>query len=226
MKTSSSCYAGGFVLAATLVVRVTCQQTQAAAASTDNVGVITSTPARSMRNLQEVPVVGVGFEDGDSSIVISGSGSSTTASTVAEELIEALEQDEQVTGEISTQKCFLHFFISLCLIEARNFQWKLEFLLQVMRPCAIFPPPSHLWIYEVHLTLDPVWFLVDPKHISTFCPGISCTNLCADVGSTALSTPTRHEVLEFDRTEVLLQPESKHAQPGNKRHQLGLSSTL
>lgn len=216
MKRSSSCYAGGLLLAATLVGRSTCQQTQAAAVSADNAGIIASTPARSMRNLQDIPAVGVGFDDGDSSIVISGSGTSTTASSVAEELIETLEQDEQVTGEISRRKCILCFL--LCLVEDLNFRWKLEFPLQVMRPCAIFPPPSHLWIYEIHLTLHPAWFLVDPRHISKSCPEICCANLCAGVGSTALSTPTRHEELKFYRTEVLPQPESKHAQPGNKRH--------
>lgn len=91
MKGSSSCYAGGLLLAATL-------------ATAEKASVIAPTPTHTMRNLQDVPAVGVGFEAGDSSIVISGSRTSSTATAVTEELIDALEQDDQVTGKMSTRR--------------------------------------------------------------------------------------------------------------------------
>lgn len=115
MKKSSPCYAGCLLLVATLVGRATCQQAQTPGVATRNGGGISSTPARVVRNLQDVPEAGVGFgatPAGDSSAVISGSGSSPTSTTsaVVEELVEALEQDDQVTGEISTRNDVLVVF--------------------------------------------------------------------------------------------------------------------
>lgn len=117
MKNSSPCYAGCLLLVATLIGRATCQQAQTPRFATGNSGGIASTPARALRNLQDVPEAGVGFGStpaGDSSTVISGSGSSpmSTTSVVVEELVEALEQDDQVTGEISTRKGFLAVFLA------------------------------------------------------------------------------------------------------------------
>lgn len=87
MRRSSSCYVGGLLLAATLV-------------AAENASVTAPTPTHTTRNLQDVPAVGVGFAAGGSSIVISGSRTSSTATAVTEELIEALEQDDQVTGKM------------------------------------------------------------------------------------------------------------------------------
>lgn len=96
MKMSSSRDVGCLFLAAMLVKRASCQQHSQTSG-------IASAPLRMMRNLQDVPVVGVGFgptADGDSLSIPSGSDSSPAISAVADELIEALEQDDQVTGEI------------------------------------------------------------------------------------------------------------------------------
>lgn len=103
MKRPSSCYTGCIVLAATLARRASCQNAQTPGVATENAGGITSAPTRMTRNLQDIPVVGVTFgptPNGDSLTVPSSSSTTSMVSVVADELIRALEQDDQVTGEI------------------------------------------------------------------------------------------------------------------------------
>lgn len=112
MKTTSSCHAGCILLAATLVGHASCQQAQTVRFASENEVGIASVPTIVARKLQDIPMVGLAFDTtstDDGTVMISGSEGSSTTSSVAEGLIEALEQDDQVTGETCTRICLFDF---------------------------------------------------------------------------------------------------------------------